>query len=334
MSKKYKVGLVGATGVVGEKFIQLLGKNNFPIQELRPFASKKSEGLLIKDYNCKVQTLSDNCFNGLDMVFFSSGDHISKEWAPKAASAGAYAIDNSAAFRMDPEHSLIVPEVNGQLIESMNGAEVIANPNCSTIQLMLPLNALKPFGLNKVRVASYQAVSGAGKQAITELTEQTTNANLNEHKASVFQKPIAYNCIPQIGSFNDDHYTSEEFKIMNESKKILSLPNLKVSAFTVRVPSINTHAEAVWVTLNKDIPRDQIIEAFKSQDGLTTFEDPREFDTPRECNGKYNVSVSRIHKDISEDNTWIMWVVGDNLLKGAALNGFQIAQKLVELGKV
>ena len=150
----------------------------------------------------------------------------------------------------------------------------------------------------------------------------------------MFPKPIAYNCIPQIGGFNDDDFTSEEFKIMNESKKILSLPDLKISAFTVRVPSLNTHAEAVWVTLDKDVSREEILSAFKKQEGLDTFDNPRDYDTPRERNGKHNVSVSRIHKDLAEDNTWILWVVGDNLLKGAALNGFQIAQKLVELKKV
>jgi len=334
MSKNFKIGLVGATGVVGEKFIQLLKENNFPVEELRPFASERSAGLKIDEFNCEIQTLKEGCFVGLDFVFFSSGDDISLEWAPKAAAAGAYAIDNSAAFRMNPEHSLVVPEVNSNELKKMNSAEVIANPNCSTIQLMLPLNALKEFGVNKVRVASYQAVSGAGKQAITELTQQTSNLNLSEHQPGVFPKPIAYNCIPQIGSFNDDDFTSEEFKIMNESKKILSLPDLKISAFTVRVPSLNTHAEAVWVTLDKNVSREEIIAAFKKQEGLTTFENPRDYDTPRDCNGKYNVSVSRIHKDLAEDNTWILWVVGDNLLKGAALNGFQIAQKLVELKKV
>ncbi len=334
MSKKFKVGLVGATGVVGEKFIQLLTENNFPIEELRPFASERSLGQKIDAYNCEIQTLKDGCFDGLDMVFFSSGDEISLEWAPKAAAAGAYAIDNSAAFRMNPEHSLVVPEVNSDCLEKMNSAEVIANPNCSTIQLMLPLNALKPFGVSKVRVASYQAASGAGKQGIAELTEQAPNLNLSEHQAGVFTKPLAYNCIPHIGGFNDDDFTSEEFKIMNESKKILSLPDLKISAFTVRIPTLNTHAEAVWVTLDKDVSRDEVIAAFKKQDGLTTFENPREYDTPRDSNGKYNVSVSRIHKDLAEENTWILWVVGDNLLKGAALNGFQIAQKLVQLNKV
>ena len=332
MSKKYKIGLVGATGVVGTTFLNLLHNNNFPVEELRPFASKKSEGKKVLHYNSPIQTLKENCFAGLDFVFFSSGDEISLEWAPQAVDSGAFAIDNSGAFRMHPEHQLIVPEVNGHLIEKMVKPEVIANPNCSTIQLMLPLNALKPFGVDKITVSTYQAASGAGKQGISELKSQIENPE--ESKPKVFTKQLAHNCIPHIGSFNDDDFTSEEIKIMNESKKILDLPKLVASAFTVRIPSINTHAEAVWVTLSKDVQRSEIITAMKNQEGLTTFEHAREYDTPLECNGKNNVSVSRIHKDIANENTWIMWVVGDNLLKGAALNGYQIAKKLIEYKKV
>ncbi len=330
--KKYNVGLVGATGVVGETFLNLLNNSDIQINELRPFASERSAGKKVPFYNSEIQVLKEGCFEGLDFVFFSSGDDISKEWAPQAVKSGAYAIDNSAAFRMSPEHQLIVPEVNGELIKGMSHPQVIANPNCSTIQLMLPLNALKPFGVEKITVASYQAVSGAGTNGIEELKKQTASNNGDTPEA--FTKPIAYNCIPHIGGFNDDHFTSEEMKIMNESKKILSLPNLLASAFTVRIPSFNSHAEVAWVTLKDSPERSDLIAAFKSQEGLKTFEDPRAYDTPLECGGQHDVSVSRIHKDIANENTWILWVVGDNLLKGAALNGFQIAQKLIAYDKV
>ncbi len=331
MSKKYNVGLVGATGVVGETFLKLMKENNFPLSELRPFASEKSKGKKTSLFDAEIQVLQDGCFDGLDMVFFSSGDEISKVWAPKAAQAGAYAIDNSAAFRMSPDHALVVPEVNGHLLDEMTSAQVIANPNCSTIQLMMPFNALKKFGLKKAMVASYQAVSGAGKEAIEELKSQTTKkADTSEAKPKVFTREIAYNCIPQIGGFNSDDFTSEEFKIMNESKKILAEPDFLVSAFTVRVPSLNTHAEAVWLTLDQEVSRDEVIAALKEQPGLETFTEAQAYDTPKERDGQYDVSVSRIHKDVHDPKTWIMWVVGDNLLKGAALNGYQIAERLIK----
>ena len=230
---------------------------------------------------------------------------------------------------MNPNNKLIVPEVNGHLIEAMSSPEVIANPNCSTIQLMLPLNALKPFGLKKVVVSTYQAVSGAGTPGIKELIDQNRSGD-TDVPAKVFAKPISYNCIPQIGSFKENSFTAEELKLMRESRKILDLPELNVSAFAVRVPVINGHSETVWLTFDQDISGDQIIDNLNKQLGLEVFPNPTDFDTPKERSKQHDVSISRIHQDLYNPNTWLMWVVGDNLLKGAALNGFQIAEKIVQ----
>lgn len=338
MKSPINVGVVGATGVVGETFLRLLEKRNFPYKNLKLFASEKSLGQTrqIAGTNYPIEVLSKGCFEGLDIVFFSSGDDISKKWAPEAEQSGAYAIDNSAAFRMSADYPLIVPEVNGDLIP--NKPSIIANPNCSTIQLVVALNALKPFGLKSVRVASYQAVSGAGAPGQKDLAEQLSedlespeNPIANSGKTSeVFGKTISFNCVPKIGSFNEDGFCSEEVKIVNETKKILRTPDLSVSAFTVRIPAWNSHAEAVWIELDQEIVRPQIISALKDQVGLRVKEELTDFETSRELSGVNEVSVSRIQKDFFGPNQWRFWVVADNLLKGAALNGIQIAEKLLE----
>lgn len=329
-----KVGVVGATGMVGEVFLTLLEERKFPVSELRLFASEKSEGqtVLFKNKQTTLQTLKAECFSGLDLVFFSSGDDISREWAPKAVAAGAFAVDNSAAFRMDPKTPLIVPEINSHLIPPRNQPSLIANPNCSTIQLVMALLPLqKAFGIESVYVASYQAVSGAGKAARDELIEQTkAKINESDFPAKEFPHPIAFNCIPQIGSFADDGFCSEERKIISETKKILAEPQLKVSAFTVRVPSLNGHSEAVWCRLKKDPTKDEVVSTFRTADGLTYQDDPSRSDYPTvaQVSGHDPVYVGRLHKDIDQPNTWIFWVVADNIRKGAALNGIQIAEKI------
>ncbi|MEK6556666.1 MAG: aspartate-semialdehyde dehydrogenase, partial [Bdellovibrionota bacterium] len=282
-----KIGVVGATGMVGEAFMHVLSrKNNFKeeISEVRPFASDKSIGAKVtcigKEWS--VQGLKQGCFKGLDLVFFSSGDDISAEWAPRAVDEGAFAVDNSAAFRMHPEHPLIVPEVNGHLIPLRSKPALIANPNCSTIQLVVALKAMKAFGLSNVRVASYQSVSGAGKAGRDELITQLKSfiqelesapnksvtlydelLNKVPDNLQTFSHAIAFNTIPQIGSFGKDGFSSEETKIMKETKKILEMPNLKVSAFTVRVPSLNSHSEAVWVTFDKEVSRAELVKALR-----------------------------------------------------------------------
>ena len=345
MTNKINVGVVGATGVVGETFLLLLAEREFPFGELRLFASDASKGLKRKviDREFEVQTLSPGCFKGLDVVFFSSGDDISKDWAPKAVENGAIAIDNSGAFRMDSEITLCVPEVNGDLLPRLKLGEkpsakpgvprIIANPNCSTIQLVVALKPLADrYGIDTVRVSSYQSVSGAGKSGIEELLEQTKLALEGEtpEKGKTFPKAIAFDCLPQIGAISSaTGFCSEETKIMNESCKILRLPELKVSAFTVRVPTLNSHAETVWVTLKKPAASTAEVErCLASGDGLQVFEGTENYPTQAFASGDDPVYVGRVHKDPIDAMTWMMWVVSDNLRKGAALNGIQIAEKI------
>ena len=328
-NRPLKIGLVGATGVVGETFINLIEEHALPIAELRPFASVNSLGqkLQLAGKDWSVQVLKQNCFDGLDMVFFSSGDDISKEWAPIAVKAGAYAIDNSNAFRMEKDILLIVPEVNGVHLKPDLKPQVIANPNCSTIQLVVALKPLQDaFGISDVTVATYQAVSGAGLPGYDELIYQTQNYQDADLEPKAFSKQILFNCIPQIGTFADDGFSTEETKIMDESVKILENTNLKVSAFTVRIPALNSHSEAVWVTLDKQATQLEVINALEQAEGLVFMQ--KDFPTPLEVSGEEPVYVGRLHQDKHNPKRWLMWVVSDNLKKGAALNGLQIAQKL------
>jgi len=332
--KSLKVGLVGATGMVGETFIKLIEERNFPVEELHPFASENSldKSVFLYKKQWPIQTLSENCFAGLDLVFFSSGDPISLEWAPKAVAAGAFAIDNSGAFRMKSEYPLVVPEVNACALPDKSKPTIIANPNCSTIQLVVALQALKKFNIQDVKVSTYQAVSGGGKASQEELLEQEKNFG-NSLKISEpinFPHQIMHNCIPEIGSFSEDGFCSEEIKIMTESRKILNLPDLQISAFTVRVPALNGHSESVWINFEKEITRAEIVSAFNEMPGLVVMDDPKNHIYPHvaEVSGQDPVYVGRIHKDLYNPKTWIFWVVGDNIRKGAALNGIQIAESI------
>jgi aspartate-semialdehyde dehydrogenase len=336
MRRSLKVGVVGATGMVGQTFMNILEERKFPMAELRPFASDASAGkkIHVQGQDWTVQVLQPGCFDGLDLVFFSSGDDISKEWAPLAAKAGAFAIDNSAAFRMDADVPLIVPEVNGHLVNSQSKPQVIANPNCSTIQLVVALKPLADkFGLDEVRVSSYQATSGAGLAGYEELLAQTEDYKNPSPKKTAFPHPIVFNCIPQIGSFNDEGFCSEEVKIMKETRKILGLPELKVSAFTVRIPVLNCHSESVWVTLKQKTDRGSIVAALKNSEGIVVQDAPQEsvYPTPRNVSGEDPVYVGRIHKDTENPYLWLMWVVSDNIRKGAALNGLQIAEHIFDI---
>lgn len=330
--KALRIGVVGATGMVGKSFMETLEQRQTPVAELRPFASDASLGKMIrlqgKDYACQV--LKPGCFEGLDIVFFSSGDDISKEWAPQAAKSGAWAIDNSAAFRMDPNTLLIVPEVNGDLLDEAKTPQIIANPNCSTIQLVVALEPLhKKFGVKEVRVSSYQAVSGAGQPGYDELWSQVRGFEQNPNpKPVAFAQQIAFNCIPEIGSFGDNGYTSEEMKIMKETRKIMRAPNMKVSAFTVRVPVLNAHAETVWVTLDREVSREEFVATISSGDGLVVEGQAKKYPTQKDVSGQDPVYVGRIHQDLEDKKTWLMWVVSDNIRKGAALNGLQIAERI------
>jgi aspartate-semialdehyde dehydrogenase len=332
--KKINLGIVGATGLVGETFLKLLDEHQTPVGELRLFASEQSLGKKIPFRNTEmaVQVLAPHCFRGLDVVFFSSGDNISLEWAPKAVADGAFAIDNSAAFRMDPQTALVVPEINFHHIVNPSKPQVIANPNCSTIQMVLPLEALKPLELVSVRVASYQSVSGAGKEAIEDLRVQSQAIldGQTPQPGKNFIRPIGFDCHPIIGSLDEDGFCSEENKIVAETKKILSLPQLKVSAFTVRVPTLNSHAEAVWVETNKSATENEIYSLLKSFKGLSVIENKKDFSSLSTVTNKDDVFVSRLKKVRDFANTWQMWVVADNIRRGAATNGLLIAQKLFQ----
>lgn len=331
------VGIVGATGMVGEVFLQLLHERKFPVNTLKLFASDRSANQT-RRFNGKevsVETLSEKCFDGLDLVFFSSGDDISKEWGPKAVRSGAVAVDNSAAFRMDPENALVVPEVNGHVLQGRKPA-LIANPNCSTIQLVVALNPLrKDFGLESVHVATYQAVSGAGKAGQEELGNQLkTWARGETHSPpQTFPHPIAMNAIPQIGSFQDNGFCTEELKIMRETKKILGDDSFRISAFTVRIPAWNAHSEAVWVRLKRKATRAEVLASLHKQPGLTVEDNPKDAIYPLALNWseKDPVAVGRIHQDLEDPQTWILWIVSDNLRKGAALNGIQIAERIFDI---
>ena len=361
LNKKISIGVVGATGRVGEVFLSLLIERNFPFYQLRLFASQESVGKKYKINGKKyeIQVLKKNCFKGLDLVFFSSEDSLSLTWAPQALKEGAFVVDNSAAFRMNPSYPLIVPEINSNCLPSLDQdqnqvpsqASLITSPNCSTIQLVLLLHPLaKDFGLESVRLATYQAVSGAGrkgeKKLLLEIQEQVKSLleegkkrspSVSIPKEGPFPHPIAFNCIPQIGSFNEEGFCGEEVKIMNETKKILHLPNLNISAFTVRIPSWNSHAEVVWVKFSKPVSQKEILEALEKSPSLSVMtqksKDKNETNYPHPLNvsGTNKVFVGRIHKDSFDENTWIFWVVGDNLRKGAALNGIQIAETLFGL---
>lgn len=321
------IGILGATGLVGQTFLDLLKDSPLPLKELHLFASEKSQGQTIsfKSKSYTVEVLSEDHLKKLDLLFIATGNDLSLHWSPLAVKHGCFVVDNSSAFRMNPECALVVPEVNPELLDNSK-PQIIANPNCSTIQLTLPLKALaKDYNIKSVKVASYQSVSGAGKEAQQELLEQSKNPDQN-FKPVNFTHPIAFNTIPQIGSFMDDGFCTEEDKIMMETRKILNLPNLNISAFTVRVPSLNGHAEVLWIELDKVISKKDFIKSLKKIDNLIVSEEG--FHVVKEVSGQKEVFVGRIHQDRFDTNTWIIWVVADNLLKGAAWNALQIAELL------
>ena len=334
---RLNLAVVGATGMVGKEFIKILQERHFPVEELRLFASQRSAGetILFGGKNLIVSDLSPGCFKGVDVAFFSAGNPISKEWGPRAVEEGTFVIDNSSAFRMDPAISLVVPEVNANRIPPREKPAIIANPNCSTIQLVVALKPLHDaFVLKDVTVSTYQAVSGAGKEAVDELKLQAPQHLRGEKETpSVFPHPIAFNNIPHIDKFGDNGFTYEEMKVINETRKILELPNLPVSCTAVRTPTLNSHSEAVWVDFEKTASKEKIFEILKKAPGVILTDDPSNNVYPlnREATGRDEVFVGRIRKDPHYPNRWLLWVVSDNIRKGAALNGIQIAEKLFDL---
>ncbi|STB59577.1 aspartate-semialdehyde dehydrogenase [Clostridium perfringens] len=321
----YNVAIVGATGNVGRKFLKILEERNFPVKELYLFASKRSAGktLKFKGEDVLVEELCEaNIENKkIDFALFSAGGSVSLEFAPIFAKHGAVVIDNSSAWRMDKEVPLVVPEVNPEDVKWHKG--IIANPNCSTIQAMVALKPLyDKYGIKRIVYSTYQAVSGAGIQGILDLQEGTTKK---------FPYPILGNVIPHIDVFLDNGYTKEEIKMIEETKKILHDDNLRITATTVRVPVLNAHSESINVELNSEFELENVIDLFNSSKGIIVHDDVEnlKYPTPLELSGKDEVFVGRIRRDFSLDNGLNLWVVADNIRKGAALNAIQIAEILI-----
>ncbi|MBU3131443.1 aspartate-semialdehyde dehydrogenase [Clostridium gasigenes] len=326
----FNVAIVGATGNVGRKFLEILAERDFPIKNLYLFASKRSAGLKLyfKDKEVIVEeTCPENINNKkIDFALFSAGGAVSLEYAPKFASLGATVIDNSSAWRMNKEVPLVVPEVNPEDLKWHKG--IIANPNCSTIQAMVPLKVLLDnFGIKRIVYSTYQAVSGAGVAAISDLEN-----GIQGVAPKIFPYPIVGNCIPQIDVFLENGYTKEEIKMIEETKKILHNENLKITATTVRVPVLNSHSESINIELEKNFDLKDVVNYFSKAKGLTVYDDPKElkYPTPLEMAGKDDVYVGRIRRDFSVDSGLNIWVVADNIRKGAALNAVQIAELLIK----
>ena len=338
--KKYNVAILGATGAVGQEFLNLIEERNFPFAELKMLASKRSAGKKIqfmgKEYT--VEEATEDSFKGVDIALFAGGA-ASKTFAPAAVKAGAVVIDNSSAFRMDPEVPLVVPEVNPEDIAKHKG--IIANPNCSTIIMVM---ALKPlYDVSKIKrivVSTYQAVSGGGKEAMAELEEQVKAinegrpvvANILPGASLAKHYQIAFNLIPQIDVFKDNLYTKEEMKMIDETKKIMGDDSLRITATTVRVPVYRSHAESVNVEFENEISVEKAREVLAAFPGVTLTDNPSEqiYPMPLDTSGKNDVEVGRIRKDYSIDNALNFWVCGDQIRKGAALNALQIAEYMIK----
>ena len=322
-----KIGIVGASGMVGRTFLQLINERNFPVQSLKLFSSSQNKGktLSFRSKNLVLEPLKPTSFKGLELVFFSAGEVTSYEWAPKAVEAGAVVIDNSAAFRMEENIPLVIPEINISSVPKKQ-ALIIANPNCSTIQLALTLHPLaQKFGLESVCVSSYQSVSGAGQAALQKLKEDSAYL-LQENTSAKIKDSVAFNCIPQIGELNEDGFSTEECKIMRETKKILNLPDLNISATAVRTPTWNAHCEAVSLILKKSASKEAILTTLVKQKGLQVVRDNILL-SQRFVDGWNDVYVGRL-RQINHPKGWMLWIAADNLRKGAALNGLQIAEHL------
>lgn len=332
----YKVAVVGATGNVGRELLSILDQRDFPVSEVVALASERSKGKEVsfgERGTLTVQSLEEYDFKGTDIALFSPGASVSKIYAPKAAEAGCVVIDNTSYFRMEKDIPLVVPEVNPEAIADYKKRYIIANPNCSTIQMVVALKPLHELAkIKRVVVSTYQSVSGGGKDAMDELYEQTKGIYVYDKKEpQKFTKQIAFNTIPHIDVFMEDGSTKEEWKMVEETKKILD-PNVAVNATCVRVPVFIGHAESVNIEFENPISEKEAFEALSNAEGITVV-DKREnggYITPVECVREDDVFVSRLRKDPTVKNGLSMWVVADNLRKGAALNAIQIAEKLVE----
>jgi aspartate-semialdehyde dehydrogenase len=334
--KSFNVAIAGATGAVGGVFIDILRERRFPIRELRLLASARSVGRKLRfgDSTIAVEELGHDSFEGTEIAFFSAGGSRSKEFAPSAAKAGAVVVDNSSAFRMDPEVPLVVPELNEEKIAERRAKGIIANPNCTTIVMLMGLGPIhRAFGARRVVGVSYQAVSGAGAAAMRELEDQVrawTAGKPLEVKA--FPHQIAFNLIPHIDAFLEDGFTKEEMKLVHETRKILGDDSIRVCPTTVRVPVFAAHAVSVTVETEKPVTVDAAREVFAKAPGLQVIDDPQasRYPMPLDATGQDDCFVGRIRKDPSVENGLTFWIVGDQLRKGAALNAVQIAERMIE----
>lgn len=334
MSHKPVIAVVGATGLVGSEMTVVLDQLHVPRAGVRLFASEDSVGEVYKvgDEEVVVELLSEHSFEEVDIALFATGAELSARFVPLAVQAGARAIDNSSHFRLQPDVPLVVPEVNPGAINSSTA--LIANPNCSTIQLVPVLNVIhQAAGLKRVVVSTYQSVSGAGKHALDELWAQTLAIfNQRELPMEIFEHQIAFNCIPQIDLILEDGYTKEEYKIMQESRKILSLPALPITATAVRVPVLYSHAESVNVETERELTPENLASLLAGQTGICVYPSPSDYPLQLKVAGTDEIHVGRIRRDKSVPFGLNLWIVADNVRKGAALNAVQIAQLLIERG--
>lgn len=326
--------------------IEMLESSTLPIREIKVLASKRSAGkeLMVNGLQLMIEETTPEAFDGVDIALFSAGGDVSKQFAPEAVKRGAIVIDNTSAYRMDPTVPLVVPEVNSEALREHNG--IIANPNCSTIQMMVALDPIrKKYGINRIIVSTYQAVSGAGIDAVKEMKKQAQQMLNNEdYEANILPSggdkkhyPISFNILPQIDLFAEEGYTYEEWKMINETKKIMSNSDIKVSATCVRVPVVSGHSESIYIEVNDESASvSSIKEILKSAPGIELQDDPsiQLYPTPLTAEGKKETFVGRIRQDVDVKKGYHMWVVSDNLIKGAALNSVQIAEKLHSMGLV
>jgi aspartate-semialdehyde dehydrogenase len=331
---RYVVAVVGATGAVGNEMIETLEARDFPVEKLRLFASERSKGktLPYRGNDIPVETLDEECFKGIDIALFSAGGDRSKKWAPVAAKSGCVVVDNSSAWRMDPEVPLVVPEVNPDDIKKHKG--IIANPNCSTIQMVVVLKPIHDAAkIKRVVVTTFQSVSGTGKKAMDELVEQTKDIlNFKEPTIAVYPHQIAFNVLPHIDSFLDNGYTKEEMKMVNETKKIMGDDSIRVTATTVRVPVLRCHSESLNIETERKLTANEARAALAGAPGVVVFDAPEKnvYPMPVDVAGKDETYVGRVREDDTVECGLNLWIVADNLLKGAALNTVQIAEKLIE----
>src|SRR6185312_6700196 len=324
-----KVAVVGATGLVGRTMMKVLEERNFPVDEFIPVASDRSKGMEVtfRGNKYKVVTMTEAIAKKPDIALFSAGGSTSLEWAPKFAEVGTTVIDNSSAWRMDKTKKLVVPEVNAHVLTAAD--KIIANPNCSTIQMVVALNPLhKKYGIKRIVVSTYQSVSGTGQKGVAQLMNERKGVKEN----TAYPHSIDMNVLPHIDVFLDNGYTKEEMKMVNETKKIMGDDNIRVTATTVRVPVTGGHSEAVNIEFEKDFTLDEVNSILSKSEGIIMVDNPskNQYPMPKDVEGKDEVFVGRIRRDESQPNTLNMWVVADNLRKGAATNAVQIAEYLVE----